>query len=247
MRLRRPRGRALRAAVVLLASATAAAATAQLGLWQLDRAAYKAALQRDHAARADLPVLPATALARTPQDAEAQLHRATRLRGRWLAEATVFLDNRQMDGRFGFYVVTPLVLAPGDAVLVQRGFAPRDLRDRSALPALTTPAGEVEVRGRIAPPPARLYEFEADAAGPIRQNLDLEHHAREVGVALRPLSVLQDDDAAPADGLRRHWPAPGFDVAKHRGYALQWFALSALITGLYVWFQLLRPRLRRPR
>jgi surfeit locus 1 family protein len=34
-------------------------------------------------------------------------------------------------------------------------------------------------------------------------------------------------------------------VGKHHGYAFQWFALSALIAGLYVWFQLLRPRLAR--
>jgi len=54
-----------------------------------------------------------------------------------------------------------------------------------------------------------------------------------------------DGAAADADGLLRHWPAPAFDVHKHYGYAFQWFALAALITGLYVWFQLVRPRLRR--
>jgi surfeit locus 1 family protein len=31
-------------------------------------------------------------------------------------------------------------------------------------------------------------------------------------------------------------------VQKHYGYAFQWFALSALIIGLYAWFQLPRPR-----
>jgi surfeit locus 1 family protein len=34
------------------------------------------------------------------------------------------------------------------------------------------------------------------------------------------------------------------DVSKHQGYAFQWFALCALISGLYVWFQLIRPRRR---
>jgi surfeit locus 1 family protein len=38
---------------------------------------------------------------------------------------------------------------------------------------------------------------------------------------------------------------PAVDVHKHYGYAVQWFSLTALITGLYVWFQLLRPRRRR--
>ena len=44
------------------------------------------------------------------------------------------------------------------------------------------------------------------------------------------------------DGLLRQWPRPALDVHKHYGYAFQWFALCALMTGLYVWFQLVLPR-----
>ena len=47
--------------------------------------------------------------------------------------------------------------------------------------------------------------------------------------------------AEGADGLHRHWPPPAVDVHKHYGYAFQWFALAALILGLYVWFQVLAP------
>jgi surfeit locus 1 family protein len=47
--------------------------------------------------------------------------------------------------------------------------------------------------------------------------------------------------AEAADGLHRHWPPPAVDVHKHYGYAFQWFALAALILGLYVWFQVLAP------
>jgi surfeit locus 1 family protein len=192
------------------------------------------------------PELPASALARSVDDAQAQHHRAVRLQGQWVLERTVFLDNRQMDGRPGFIVVTPLKLAgANDAVLVQRGWVPRDRQDRAALPHVPPPAGN-EVRGRIAPPPARLYEFTADESGPIRQNLDLERFSRELGIALRPLSLLQEGDATVyGDGLLRRWPRPAVDVHKHRGYAFQWFALCALIAGLYVWFQLLRPWLGR--
>jgi surfeit locus 1 family protein len=167
------------------------------------------------------------------------------LQGRWLAAHTVFLDNRQMGGRPGFFVVTPLELAPGDAVLVQRGWVPRDAEQRTRLPAVPTPAGSVQVAGRIAPPPSRLFAFAADAPGAIRQNLDLGAFSREIGVRLRPLSVQQL--AGPQDGLQRDWPQPAVDVSKHYGYAFQWFALATLIAGLYVWFQLLRPRLARQR
>jgi surfeit locus 1 family protein len=236
-----------RAVIVLLAAIVGAAATARLGWWQLDRAAQKEALQQSIDAAAALPELPPAALATSAPAAREQHYRAVRLRGTWLAHATVFLDNRQMDGKPGFFVVTPLRLSgSNDAVLLQRGWLPRDVRDRKALPHVATPSGEIELHGRIAPPPSRLYQLGADEQGPIRQNLDVEDYAREIGVRLRPLSVQQDDDSATsADHLLRHWPRPAVDVAKHHGYAFQWFALSALITGLYVWFQLLSPRLHR--
>ncbi len=236
----------LRRAVVLVAALVAVAVTARLGVWQLDRAAQKTALQRAIDERAALPPLAADALATSFDEAAAQHHRRVVLRGGWVPEHTVYLENRQMDQRPGFFVVTPLRLADGSAVLVQRGWLPRDARDRTRIAPVRDDAGELEIAGRIAPPPARLYEFDPAATGRIRQNLDLESFARETGLPLRPLSVLQlDSPAFDGDGLRRQWPLPAVDVHKHYGYAFQWFALAALITGLYVWFQLVQPRRRR--
>ncbi len=234
--------------VVLLAALLGAALTARLGFWQLDRAAQKQAMQSALDERSRLRVLQATDLARDPATAATQHHRSVRMHGRWLAERTVALENRPLNGRAGFIVVTPLALEAGAGhVLVQRGWVARDASERSRLPALTTPGGVVEVQGRVAAAPSRLFDFAGPvASGPIRQNLDLAEFAAEIGFALRPLSVLQVDDAENrGDGLVREWPAPALDVHKHYGYAAQWFALAMLITGLYVWFQLVRPRLRR--
>ena len=232
-----------RAAVTLLATLAAVALGARLGVWQLDRADQKIALQASLEARSREPALDASSLARSPLAAEAQHHRRVSLRGRWLADRTVFLDNRQMDGKVGFFVVTPLALAPGSGVvLVQRGWAPRHFMARTELPALTTPEGIVAVDGIVAPAPSRLFEFAGAASGPIRQNLDVASFARETGLDLLPLSVQQQDaPGSPADGLERHWPAPAIDVQKHHGYAFQWFALAAAIAFLYVWHRFIRP------
>jgi surfeit locus 1 family protein len=239
----------LRRNVILLATVVGVALAARLGVWQLDRADEKLALQAALDTRAELPGLDAVELARDEPAAGLQHFRAVRLRGQWLGARTVFLDNRQMNGRPGFFVLTPLLLeGRPDAVIVQRGWVPRDFIVRERLPSVPTPAGLVEVLGRIAPPPARLYEFAGGASGPIRQNLDLTGFAREAGLPLLPLSVLQADSSSTAgDGLLRQWPRPAVDVHKHHGYAFQWFALAALMTGLYVWFQLVRPRLRATR
>jgi surfeit locus 1 family protein len=238
-------GRA-RSVVVLIATVIGVALTANLGAWQLRRAAQKIALQSALDSRAALPALPMAQAARSASEAASQHYRAVHLRGRWVPAASVFLDNRQMHGRVGFYLVTPLQLeGRDDAVLVQRGWVPRDAQDRARLPVVATPPGLVEIDGHIAPPPARLYEFSAAASGVIRQNLDLESFAGETGLRLAPWSLQQADaPGAASDGLLRQWPRPAVDVQKHYGYAFQWFALCALMTGLYVWFQLVRPRLR---
>jgi surfeit locus 1 family protein len=89
----------------------------------------------------------------------ARMHRRVSLRGRWLEQHTVYLDNRQMDGKPGFYLLTPLQLdgMPGSVVLVQRGWLQRNFIDRSQ----RLPAGRrrrrarSQVSGRIASAPPR--------------------------------------------------------------------------------------------
>jgi surfeit locus 1 family protein len=232
-----------RFALITLAALAFALLTARLGVWQLSRAAEKNALQAAIEERARLPVL--AALPDDAQPAPTWHHRRVQLQGRWSAVHTVYLDNRQMNGRPGFFVVTPLVLADGRAVLVQRGWLPRNANERTRIDDAPAPSGEVRIEGRIAPPPARLFEFEGADAGRIRQNIDLDVFARETGLSLAPLSVVQT--TAQADKLLRDWPAPATGVAKHHGYAFQWFGLSALVVILYVWFQLIQPRRQRRR
>lgn len=238
--------------LMLAAALLVAGLTARLGVWQLDRAAYKTQLQQAITERTALAPLIAAELPTEPAQVPAVQHRRATLQGRWLNEQSVYLDNRPMVGRTGFYLVTPLQLPDGSAVLVQRGWVPRDLLDRTRVPPPPPAPGDaaVAVQGRIAPALARLYEFDAAASGPIRQNLPVEAYARETRLPLRPWVLIQDStaDTLP-DGLLRQWPAPDAGVATHHGYAFQWFSLSALTIGLYVWFQLIRPRRRsvRPR
>jgi surfeit locus 1 family protein len=228
----------MRFLILTLAALLGVAATLSLGRWQLSRAAQKEALQAEIDAQNRLPAIDLTAL---PKDTDLVgiEHRQASVRGHWLADRTVFLDNRQMHGQQGFFVVTPLQLNGSAAVLlVQRGWVPRNFVDRTALPAINSPAGVVEVQGRIAPPPGKLYEFQGGALGPIRQNLDVAAFARETGLPLLPVSLLQT--GADGSGLQRDWPAANTGVEKHYGYAFQWFGLATLITILYVWFQIVR-------
>jgi surfeit locus 1 family protein len=254
----------------LLAALLSMGITARLGWWQLERAATKRALQATWDARAQQPVLStsellseleplaitqAPALPSTLAQAEAYHQRRVLLRGRWLAQHTVYLDNRPMQGRTGFYVVTPLQLeGRASAILVQRGWVPRHVQDRTRLPLLPLPSADttVAIEGHLSGLPGRVYEFEAaaSATGAIRQNLDVPTFALGSRLRLLPLSLQQTtasgssstpNDAPSPPLLLRDWPHPTFKVEKHDGYAFQWFALSALIAGLYAWFQLIKP------
>lgn len=257
------RGRFL---IITAAALIAVAGTASLGRWQLSRAAQKEAIQAEIDAQKTLPPLDQQAFLAL-DDPTTALHRPVRLRGLWLTPQTVYLDNRQMHGLQGFYVLTPFALeGTNQTVLVQRGWIQRNFNDRTQLQPVQTPAGLVEVTGTIAPPPSHLLELGKPDAGapaqeaasaptqapaqatapaavgssPIRQNLDLQAFRAETGLPLRTEVTLQQTDP-PSEGLQRDWPAPALGVEKHYGYAFQWFGLSALVIFLYVWFQLIAP------
>lgn len=228
--------------LVALAAAAGVALTLGLGWWQWGRAQQKIALHDAIAQRATLPAVDGAELA-AGREAGSLLHRRVVLRGRWAGQRTVFLDNRQMNGRQGFYVVTPLLLDTGAAVLVQRGWAPRDFRERAKMPEVQTPSGLVTLEGRVALSPAKLYAFDPAEQGAIRQNLDVAQFRAETRLPLLDLSVQQTGPAS--EGLQREWPQVASGAGKNYGYAFQWWALSGLIAVLYVWFQFVAPR-RKP-
>jgi cytochrome oxidase assembly protein ShyY1 len=61
--------------------------------------------------------------------------------------------------------------------------------------------------------------------------------AEEVAVALgrkiQPFVLLMEHDEK--HGFLRHWVPSEFGPGKHFGYALQWFAMGAVLSGLLIW------------
>jgi surfeit locus 1 family protein len=238
-----PRNRAF--AWVTLAMVVGVALTARLGFWQLSRAAQKEERQAAIVSQMEAPMLNTASLLAAPESF-GMMHQRVTLEGTWLPQHTVYLDNRPMNGRAGFWVITPLQLNASQRVLVQRGWVPRHQLDRTLLPEIQTHSGVVQVQGRIAPPPAPLMSLNADSAidntdpkvTQIRQNLNLDVYAAQVGGSF-VATVLQTD--APSEGLLRDWPVITAGVEKNLAYAFQWFALAALQLMLYIWFQFIQP------
>ena len=225
-----------------------AAAMLVLGRWQLERADEKIALlDAAAAARAAEPV---DVDAVDDPEAAAAAYRRVRAAGRWLAGRQFLWDNRAHAGRPGLEVVTPLLLDDGRAVLVNRGWAPLPTL-RSALPDVAVPdaspdGGRIALTG-LASRPSRGFSggaaFVADAPWPRwLQHFDYDAVADALGVPLVPL-VLQPERGGDADAalLVENWQPAASGPEKHWSYAVQWFAMAAALTGLFVFANLRRP------
>jgi len=205
----------------LLAAAACAAGIA-LGNWQSRRAEEKRALgaRFEEALRA-----PPLELA-WPLKAEDVLGRRIVARGTFDAERTVLLDNKILNGRVGYEVVTPLKLSSAQVrVLVDRGWAPAGA-SRAQLPVIDTPKGEVRIEGLAQRRFAHALDSGPPSAAKVRQNLEIDSFAKETGLTLVPLVL--EELSGPPDGLVREPPHADTRVDMHRAYALQWYCLAAL-------------------
>lgn len=210
------------------------------GNWQRGR------MHAKETERAVLDAAAAHAPVPLPQvdDWSAWRYRRVTADGSWRGGAQVLIDNRVLDGRAGFHVVTPLALDDGRAVLVDRGWIAAGA-GATRVPDLAVPTGRASVTGRLVLPPARYVEWKDDgSAGAVRQNLDPARIAKEAGLPLLPV-VIEQDEGGVADGLVRRWLAPDLGVDMHRGYMMQWYAFAALAAGLWVAFAWRRALARR--
>jgi surfeit locus 1 family protein len=203
---------------------------ALLGLadWQVQRADEKAALIAawGHASESEpVPIgeLPQSAL---PQRAQAA--------GQFASERFL-LDNRISNGRAGYELLVPLILADGRAVLVDRGWLPLG-RDRRDLPNVQIPAGPVRVVGLATPPspPAfALSDRDAFAEGwpQVVQTAEPARLATRTRYPLMPVLLYPDGSEA---ARARIAGLTDFPPARHLAYAFQWLALALVLVLLYV-------------
>ena len=218
-----------------------------LGNWQLNRMQEKILAANDLMAK---EMASPISLNQEEPPLDRVLHRPVLAKGIYLADKTVWLENRPhpqgQDPKTGiatgFYVLTPMKLqGSGTVVWVNRGWAPRNMFDRAKLPDIVTPSGVVEVQGIAFEGAARVMNIGAmnsDAeVSHILQNLDLNKEAQRFeGKQL--LFVVRQSLGNEIDGLDRHWGAVSSGAEKHEGYAFQWFALALaallfwLVTGL---------------
>lgn len=261
-------GTPFRSALALVVLGVVASVCISLGLWQLDRAAERDALAATIERGREQPPMELTPASR---NADLTPWRPAVAKGRWSNEQSVLLENRNLDGRPGYWLATPLLLAPAytHAVLVLRGWLPRDMGAAGKAPALPDEPGNVQVRGELLAHVPRIFELwqwaggrtsqlpatlpGPDGAVPVVQNLELARYAQASGLRLLPAVLAQTaategefvPNAPESQVLRRDWPGPSVDSGQNRGYALQWFSFAAiaLLAAAFVARSLLRRRI----
>lgn len=202
-----------------------------LGFWQLDRAEQKRAVQAAFTDSGERLMVTG--------DASYPLYQPLAATGHYLDERQFLIDNVILDGRIGYFVVTPFEYEEsGPLLLVNRGWVAKDPA-RNVQTALRTESdhtGETTIRGRAGQLPRvgiRAGEvFSGDTGWPRTANWPtLEELAAALQRDVLPFVLLADPEP-PGTGsgtLVRRWEPRQVGPMRHIGYALQWFALAVAV------------------
>ena len=217
----------------------------QAGLWQLRRLDEKQAFKALVEERQEQPAEPVEDLlpVEAPVDSAAveavEQRRATAV-GTYRHEDSVVVENRSYNGTSGGWVLTPLLLDDGSAVLVLRGFIGFDAEGRIVAPP--PPEGEVTVEGLLQPSQERGRLGAGDPEGKldVLARADVERFAEQVGYPVRP-AYLQLEASDPPEPARAEGQpvivalgAPTPDEGPHLSYAVQWLIFTTIAAVGYV-------------
>ncbi|ARM91538.1 surfeit locus 1 family protein (plasmid) [Rhizobium sp. CIAT894] len=233
-------------AVFAVCLALLAAALAALGTWQVERLAWKRDLiarvdQRVHAPPAPAPATPADWSRVNTTDDE---YRRVTAVGMLANDKETLVYASTILGP-GYWVMTPLMLADGTSILVNRGFVPTDRRDPASRRE-GQPSEPVEITGliRMTEPKGSLLKSN-DVAADRWYSRDVAAIAQKRGLsAVAPYFI--DADATPNPG---GLPVGGLTIIRfpnnHLVYAITWYGLSAMALALLVF--ILRAEIGRGR
>ena len=220
-----------------LATAAGLAILVSLGVWQVQRLAWKEALLK-RVARLETaaPVEAADAFRRAGGVADLDLVRVRLACPGVSAAAFVELYGLK-DGEAGRRLVSACPLGVGDyaTLLVDRGFIPEDQAARPRVgPA--RPGGAEEVVTGVLRVPDRTNAFtpKADTAARLWFSRDIPAMAATLGAARpAPVMLMAETPTNPEFPSLKPSPLPAAISNRHLEYALTWFGLAAALAGVY--------------
>jgi surfeit locus 1 family protein len=214
-----------RVVVFILIAVSLAALFVRLGFWQLDRLAWRRALNAEVASRLSAPPV---ALADLPRDSALMRFRRVDVAGVFDYANEIVITQRTRGGSPGVYLLTPMRVAGRDtAVLINRGwvYSPngKDVtlstwreRDTSRVLAFALPA-EKSLAGA------------AGASSPkLMRTLDIALAQRGLPYPVAPFQLVQLGDTAPKGNIPPRLIPPPPSEGAHKSYAIQWFSFATI-------------------
>lgn len=221
-----------------LCAALAFGALVLLGVWQLQRLAWKTDLiARAEARLASAPISFAQARERA-EAGEDMTYQRVRLSGAYAHDLEAFVFGAH-EGEAGVFVFTPLdpsgsEAGASDFVYVNRGFVPQDIAQAGDV---SRPLGEVSVEG--------LFREGERASGlrrvfrPKDQPNDNLYFARDPAILAAHHAISAPDYYVDSFGAESGgpWPRGGLTRVefsnRHLEYALTWLALAGALAVIY--------------
>lgn len=202
-------------------------AMVNFGFWQLRRLDDKQAFNARVEQRYDAEVVPLGELlmpGANPDDVE---WRPVSVAGVYEPAGTVQIVNRSQFGQAGGNTVTPMRLASGQVLLVNRGFLPLDVD--APLP----PGGTVSVTGRLRLTQVRTFAQLGDPADgvlTVAQRVDVDRLAQQVDGDVIPMYLdVYESNPVEAEPQPQPVVAPELGEGNHLSYAVQWFVFAAAV------------------
>jgi surfeit locus 1 family protein len=213
-----------------------------LGIWQLQRLAWKEALIERIESRAQLAPVDLPPRAEWPSLASEDYDfRHVRMSGRFDLHHEALLFSTSPAGfgpEPGYYVLAPFDLEGGGVIFVNRGFiAASKARDAARRSPPETPQ---TITGLMRPPQTRnLFTPADDPDHGMWYTSDPQKIAQSRGIAgAAPFTVVLDppgEDARDATGEFPRPAASGMDIVNnHLSYAVTWFGLAAALIVVFL-------------
>lgn len=206
-----------------------------LGTWQVNRLHWKEALLADIQSRSTAPAIDIAEVEQQLAAGEPIDYRHATATGRYLNDRERhFLATFQ--GQSGFYVYTPLELADGRYLFVNRGFVPYDRKDPASRPESLIEGAQTVTglaRAELTEKPSSLVPDNDETAN-IFYWKDLTRMAASTGLpADRVLPFFLDAEATPVAGRLPRGGVTQIDLPNnHMQYAITWYGLAVALVAV---------------
>lgn len=202
----------------------------RLGFWQLQRADEKKNMVTAQEKLRKIDPRPWSPKQNLPIQYE-----RIQLEGTYLPDVFL-LDNQHYQHQFGYHVLSPMALANGTVVLIDRGWI-RGHSNRRIVPEIQVPEGLRKLQG-TAYFPSRNQWMLGDIVEKKEKNIfvleQFDDHllSKLLQKEVYPFIIRLNEQATY--GFVRHWETVSMSPQRHIAYALQWFVMAFVILVIFL-------------